>query len=310
MFWFAIAIMSLIATAIFLAIPRRLILTPTARTFKRTAPLVSLGIFVASALSTLLVKVPPGHVGVPVTFGKVGTTVYGPGLSFKSPVARIAKISVQERVYTMSGIPEEGVVKGDDSIKVLTNEGMEVDIDITVQYRILADKAPWILNTKVWGAISGFESQYVRPEIRRAIRDVSARYSAHELYSTRRAKVGDDIRSLAEKLLAKNGCTCVAVNLRNVVLPAGVTKAIERKKEREQESQEYEYKLAVERKEADRKRVEAEGIRDYQITVRKGLDAQLIQWKGIEAAEKLAASDNAKVIIFGDSKIPVILGGQ
>jgi regulator of protease activity HflC (stomatin/prohibitin superfamily) len=89
-----------------------------------------------------------------------------------------------------------------------------------------------------------------------------------------------------------------------------VTAAIERKKEREQQNQEYDYKLLVETKEAQRKRIEAEGIRDYQITVSQGISPILIQWKGIEAAEKLAASPNAKVIIFGDSKVPVILGGQ
>jgi regulator of protease activity HflC (stomatin/prohibitin superfamily) len=108
----------------------------------------------------------------------------------------------------------------------------------------------------------------------------------------------------------RNGCTCVLVNLRNVVLPEVVTAAIERKKEREQQSQEYDYKLEVEAKEAERKRIEAEGIRDYQITVSEGISPMLIQWKGIEAAEKLAESPNAKAIIFGDSKIPIILGGQ
>ena len=150
----------------------------------------------------------------------------------------------------------------------------------------------------------------MRPEIRRAIRDVCAKYSAQQLYSGRRAQVGDEIRELADQLLAKNGCTCVLVNLRNVVLPARVTEAIERKKEREQQSEEYEYKLEVETKEAERKRIEAKGIRDYQITVSEGISPILIQWKGIEAAEKLAESPNAKVIIFGDSKVPVILGGQ
>ncbi|HUV86501.1 MAG TPA: prohibitin family protein, partial [bacterium] len=89
-----------------------------------------------------------------------------------------------------------------------------------------------------------------------------------------------------------------------------VTAAIERKKEREQQSEEYEYKLDVETKEAERKRIEARGIRDYQITVSQGISPILIQWKGIEAAEKLAESPNSKIIIFGDSKIPVILGGQ
>jgi regulator of protease activity HflC (stomatin/prohibitin superfamily) len=257
-----------------------------------------------------LVIVPPGHVGVPVIFGAVSDTVYGSGLHFKWPVAEVVKMSVQERAYTMGVVSDRGQVDPTDIITVLTNEGMKVDIDITVQYQILPEKTPWILNNKVWGNVDNFEHQYVRPEIRRAIRDVCAKYSAQQLYSSRRAEVGDEIRELADSLLSKNGCTCVLVNLRNVVLPARVTEAIERKKEREQQSEEYEYKLEVETKEAERKRIEAKGIRDYQITVSEGISPILIQWKGIEAAEKLAESPNAKVIIFGDSKVPVILGGQ
>jgi regulator of protease activity HflC (stomatin/prohibitin superfamily) len=257
-----------------------------------------------------LVIVPPGHVGVPVIFGDVSDTVYSSGLHFKWPVAEVVKMSVQERAYTMGVTAREGQVDPTDIITVLTREGMKVDVDITVQYQIQSEKTPWILNNKVWGNVQNFEYQYVRPEIRRAIRDVCARYSAQQLYSDKRAQVGEEIRDLADTLLAKNGCTCVLVNLRNVVLPARVTEAIERKKEREQQSEEYEYKLEVETKEADRKRIEAKGIRDYQITVSEGISPILIQWKGIEAAEKLAESPNAKVIIFGDSKVPVILGGQ
>jgi regulator of protease activity HflC (stomatin/prohibitin superfamily) len=262
-------------------------------------------------LFSSLVVVPPGHVGVPVIFGAVSDTVYGSGLHFKWPFAIVVKMSVQERAYTM-GISGEvdAATREFDVITALTREGMKVDIDITVQYRIEPEKTPWILNNKVWANETQFERNYVRPEIRRSIRDICARYSAQQLYSTKRGEVGDQIRILADKLLVKNGCRCVSVNLRNVMLPETVTAAIERKKEREQQSQEYDYKLEVEAKEADRKRIEAEGIRDYQITVSEGISPMLIQWKGIEAAEHISESPNAKVIIFGDSKIPVILGGQ
>lgn len=276
----------------------------------RFLPSVAVAVGLLLLLFSSLVVVPPGHVGVPVIFGAVSDTAYPSGLHFKWPVADVIKMSVQERAYTMGVTAKAGQVDPTDIITVLTREGMKVDIDITVQYQIKADKTPWILNNKVWGNVTNFEYQYVRPEIRRAIRDVCARYSAQEMYSVKRAQIGEDIRELAGMLLAKNGCTCVLVNLRNVVLPEVVTAAIERKKEREQQNQEYDYKLLVETKEAQRKRIEAEGIRDYQITVSQGISPILIQWKGIEAAEKLAASPNAKVIIFGDSKVPVILGGQ
>jgi regulator of protease activity HflC (stomatin/prohibitin superfamily) len=277
----------------------------------RILPTVALVLGLVLLLFSSLVVVPAGHVGVPVIFGDVSDTVYASGLHFKWPVAEVIKMSVQERAYTMGISGEvEAASREFDIITALTNEGMKVDIDITVQYQIVAERTPWILNNKVWANETQFERSYVRPEIRRAIRDVCAHYSAQELYSTRRGPVGEEIRELADKLLAKNACGCVAVNLRNVVLPARVTEAIERKKEREQQSEEYDYKLEVEAKEADRKRIEAEGIRDYQITVSQGISPILIQWKGIEAAENLAESPNAKVIIFGDSKVPVILGGQ
>ena len=277
----------------------------------RILPTVALVLGLILLIFSSLVVVPAGHVGVPVIFGDVSDTVYASGLHFKWPVAEVIIMSVQERAYTMGISGEVEVASREfDIITALTNEGMKVDIDITVQYQIVAERTPWILNNKVWANETQFERSYVRPEIRRAIRDVCANYSAQELYSTRRGPVGEEIRELADKLLAKNACSCVAVNLRNVVLPERVTEAIERKKEREQQSEEYDYKLMVEAKEADRKRIEAEGIRDYQITVSQGISPILIQWKGIEAAENLAASPNAKVIIFGDSKIPGILGGQ
>jgi len=306
MFLFVLSVLAFVAALAFFALGRR----AGARRGFKILPSVALALGILLLLFSSLVIIPPGHVGVPVIFGAVSETIYGSGLHFKWPVAQVVKMSVQERAYTMGVVARKGEVDPTDIITVLTNEGMKVDVDITVQYRIKPDKTPWILNNKVWGNVSNFEHQYVRPEIRRAIRDVCAKYSAQQLYSGKRARVGEEIRELADMLLRKNGCACVLVNLRNVVLPEVVTAAIERKKEREQQSQEYDYKLEVEKKEADRKRIEAEGIRDYQITVSQGISPMLIQWKGIEAAENLAESDNAKVVILGDSKIPIILGPQ
>ncbi len=306
MFLFVLSVLAIVGALILFAMGK----WAGAKGGFRILPSVALAVGFLLLLFSSLVVIPPGHVGVPVIFGAVSETIYPSGLHFKWPVAEVIKMSVQERAYTMGVTSAKGQVDPTEVITVLTNEGMKVDVDITVQYRIKPDKTPWILNNKVWGNVNNFEYQYVRPEIRRAIRDVCAKYSAQQLYSGRRAQVGEEIRELADTLLAKNGCTCVLVNLRNVVLPEVVTAAIERKKEREQQSQEYDYKLEVEAKEADRKRIEAKGIRDYQITVSQGISPILIQWKGIEAAENLAESPNAKVIIFGDSKVPVILGGQ
>jgi regulator of protease activity HflC (stomatin/prohibitin superfamily) len=306
MFLFVLSVLAFVAALAFFTLGK----WAGARGGFKVVPSVALALGILLLLFSSLVVIPPGHVGVPVIFGAVGETVYPSGLHFKWPVAEIVKISVQERAYTMGVVAVKGQVDPTDIITVLTNEGMKVDVDITVQYRIKPEKTPWILNNKVWGNVDSFEYQYVRPEVRRSIRDICAKYSAQQLYSGKRARVGEEIRELADTLLSKNGCTCVLVNLRNVVLPERVTAAIERKKEREQQSQEYDYKLDVEAKEAQRKRIEAEGIRDYQITVSQGISPMLIQWKGIEAAENLAASKNAKVVILGDSRIPIILGPQ
>lgn len=307
MFLFVLSILAIVGGLVFFAMGKWV----GAKGGFRILPTVALLLGLVLLIFSSLVVIPAGHVGVPVIFGDVSDTVYASGLHFKWPVAEVIKMSVQERAYTMGVSGEvDPTTREFDVITALTNEGMKVDIDITVQYQIVGERTPWILNNKVWANETQFEKDYVRPEIRRAIRDVCAHYSAQELYSTRRGPVGEEIRDLADKLLSKNACACVAVNLRNVMLPARVTEAIERKKEREQQSQEYDYKLEVEAKEADRKRIEAEGIRDYQITVSQGISPMLIQWKGIEAAENLAESPNAKVVILGDSKIPIILGPQ
>lgn len=286
---------------------------PFSRRGWATAGCFAIGIllFVFSCITTIQ----PGHVGVPIIFGSVGDNVYTSGMHLRNPFAEIHKISIQEHAYSMTGQAESGTSPHEkphinDTMSVLTNEGMKVDIDLTVQWRVVGEKVPWILNNKVYNDNDQFEADYVRPEIRRAIRDVCAEYSGQELYSTYRGNVGEEIRNKANALLARNGVVCVAVNMRNVTLPPTVTAAIEKKKEREQQNQEYDYKLQIEQKEAERKRLEAAGIRDFQRIVSEGISEQLIQWKGIEAAEKLASSPNSKVLIFGNTKNPIIIGAQ
>ncbi|UCE28226.1 MAG: prohibitin family protein [Candidatus Coatesbacteria bacterium] len=263
-------------------------------------------LFVGLAMT---VVVPPGNVGVLIFFGKVYDSELPNGFHVKNPLANVTLISVKEQVYTMSIVAEEGQVYGDDSIDVLSNEGMTLKLDLSVQYKIIPDKASWIIANKVYSGPVQFEKDYVRPEVRRAIRDVSASYSAAEMYSERRAQVGLDIEKLADTLLAKNGVRCVTVNLRNVKLPPRVTEAIDRKKEAEQEAERMEYVLLQEEKEAQRKRIEASGIRDFQLTVAESLTADLLKWKSLEVADHVSMSANAKIVFFGGKEVPFILGG-
>jgi len=263
-------------------------------------------LFVALAMT---VVVPPGNVGVLIFFGNVYDKELPNGFHVKNPLANVTIISVKEHVYTMSIVAEEGQVYGDDSIDVLSNEGMTLKMDISVQYSVIPEKASWIIENKVYSGPNQFEKDYVRPEVRRSIRDVAARYSAAEMYSERRAQVGQAIEDLADILLAKNGVRCVTVNLRNVKLPPRVTEAIDRKKEAEQEAERMEYVLLQEEKEAERKRIEASGIRDFQLTVAESLTADLLKWKSLEVADHVSMSANAKVVFFGGKEVPFILGG-
>jgi regulator of protease activity HflC (stomatin/prohibitin superfamily) len=264
-------------------------------------------IFIALAVT---VVVPPGHVGVQILFGSVYDKEFVSGLHLKNPMSEVRLISVRSAVYTMSIVPEEGQTYGDDSIDVLSNEGMTLKMDISVQYRIIAEEASWILKNKVYNTEAQFESDYIRPEIRTAIRNIAADHTAAEMYSPARKMVGVEIEKEADVMLQKNGVRCDTVNLRNVSLPKMVSDAIDRKKEAEQESQRMEYILEKETKEADRKRIEAKGIRDFQLTVAESLTPNLIKWKSLEVAEHIGTSENAKVVFFGGDNIPFILGGM
>jgi len=183
-------------------------------------------------------------------------------------------------------------------------------MDISVQYKIIAEEASWILKNKVYNTEAQFESDYIRPEIRTAIRNIAADHTAAEMYSPARKKVGMEIEKEADTMLLKNGVRCDTVNLRNVSLPPSVSEAIDRKKEAEQDFQRMEYVLKTEEAEADRKRIEAKGIRDFQLTVAESLTPNLIKWKSLEVAEHIGNSDNAKVVFFGGDNIPFILGGM
>ncbi len=281
---------------------------PARSTGLRAGGVIAVAMAVLFTGLALTVIVPPGHVGVMIFFGKVYDAELPNGFHFKNPLANVMVISVKELVYTMSIVAAEGQVYGDDSIDVLSNEGMTLKLDISVQYKIIPDKASWIIENKVYSGSRQFEQDYVRPEVRRAIRDIAARYSASELYSDKRAQIGTEIEELADVLLAKNGAHCVTVNLRNVKLPPRVTDAIDRKKEAEQEAERMEYVLLQEEKEADRKRIEAAGIRDFQLTVAASLTTDLLKWKSLEVADHVSMSDNAKTVFFGGKEVSFILG--
>ena len=150
------------------------------------------------------------------------------------------------------------------------------------------------------------------PQIRSAIREVTASYEAKSLYSAEREKIAQEIFTLCHKLTTERGIIVEQVLLRKIGLPAVVANAIQEKLRREQEAEQMKFVLQKEQQEAERKRIEAQGVADFQRIVAQGISPQLLEWKGIEATEKLALSPNTKIVVIGNPKsgLPIILGGE
>ncbi len=275
---------------------------------------------VVALVFSCLAIVPAGHVGVPVVFGDVSDESLPQGLNLKNPFAVVYMMSVRTENYTMSKTVGEGQVRGDDSVRVLSKDGLQMPIDVSVLYRLNADDAPWVYER--FGP--DFNERIIRPSIRTAVRVAGSRFMATEAYASKREDFAMEIQQQLEKSIKTvirdyeedaGGVNTVIVQqvlLRDVGLPPRVQGAIEEKLAAEQEAQKMEFVLAKESKEKERKKIEAEGIRDFQQTVQEGITPDLLRWKGIEATMDLAASPNAKIVVIGSGKdgLPLILGGD
>jgi regulator of protease activity HflC (stomatin/prohibitin superfamily) len=255
--------------------------------------IIVLGLFLSA------VKViDPGRVGVQTLFGKVQDNVLESGLHIINPLVDVTTFSIQTENYTMSGKSGEGKLEGDDAIRVLSSDGLEVTIDLSVLYRVNFAKAPFILqNIGV-----NYEDKIVRPVTRTAIRDNAVNYQAVDLYSTKREEFQFKINKTITDNFAKNGLEVQQVLIRNITLPATVRASIESKINAEQDAQKMQFVLQKERQEADRKRVEAQGIADYQKILSTGLSDKQLIYESIKAQKEIALSPNAKVIIIGGGK--------
>jgi len=204
----------------------------------------------------------------------------------------------------MSASHDEGQKQGDDAIRVLTADGLEVIIDLTVLYRVVPDDAP-----KIYRQIGeDYTDKIVRPITRTRIRDNAVYYDAVALYSTRRDEFQGRIYKTIEADFKKRGLLLEQLLIRNIDLPASVKKTIESKINAEQDAQKMQFVLQKERQEAERKRVEAQGIADYQKILATGLTDKQLQYEQIKAQRELAASPNAKIVIMGSrGNVPLIL---
>jgi len=248
----------------------------------------------------------PGQVGVKSLFGKVDNTVLYSGLNFVNPLVKVTGFDVRTQTYTMSGDREEGTTKGDDAIRILTADGLEVVIDLSVLFNVKSNEAPKILQE----IGTDYLDKIVRPVARTAIRDNAVSYDAVSLYSTKRDEFQNKIFKTIETSFAKRGLQLQQLLIRNVTLPASVKTTIESKINAEQDAQKMTFVLQKEKQEAERKRVEAQGIADYQKILSTGLSDRQLQYESILAQKEIATSPNAKVIIMGSGKNPVIIGGN
>jgi regulator of protease activity HflC (stomatin/prohibitin superfamily) len=256
--------------------------------------------------SSAVVQVDAGEVGVQSVFGKVQPSTLNSGLNFVNPLAKVVVFDAKTQNYTMSSVHDEGDKQGDDAIRVLTADGLEVVVDLTVLFRIIPSEAPRVLRE----IGEDYKDKVVRPITRTMIRDNAVYYDAVALYSLKRNEFQQRIYQDIEKNFKKRGLVLEQLLIRNINLPTSVKTTIESKINAEQDAQKMQFVLQKEKQEAERKRVEAQGIADYQKILSTGLSDKQLQYESIIAQKELAKSPNAKVIIMGGKSAPIILGNQ
>lgn len=257
-----------------------------------------IGIGIAALLLVILLfsavtRVGTGHVGVLTLFGKVTSETLGEGIHLINPLKTNNELSIQTQTLK-------------ESASVPSSEGLMMSLDTSLIYHLNPDRA-----SEVFQKIGAdYENVVVEPTLRSAIREATASHTANALYTGEREMVGKQIYDQVSAQLNQRGLTVENVLLRDIQLPATLKAAIEAKQQAEQESLAMNFRLQKETQEAQRKRIEAAGVRDFQQIVAQGITPSLLEWKGIEATENLAKSANSKVVVIGNSKngLPLILG--
>jgi len=264
---------------------------------KSEATFAMLGLVVALIIALLqsFTIIPAGHTGVIDFLGYVSDHTLKPGVNMVNPMANVEKMSIKtQELKELMSVPSK--------------EGLSVDLEISLLFKLDSEKANQIYKT----VGPNYAEIILTPQFRSVVRGVTARYEAKALYTASREKLAGEILDELENLVGPRGIIVEQAPLRQIQLPERLTKSIEEKLQAEQESQRMEFILTREKQEADRKRIEAKGIADFQEIVSKGISEQLLKWKGIEATEKLAGSQNTKVVIIGAGKdgLPLILGSD
>ncbi len=239
--------------------------------------------------------IPAGSVGVVDLFGRVSPTPLNAGIQFANPLARVVTMSIKTQELK-------------EVMDVPSKEGLTMNVECSVLFHLDPEKAADVYRT----IGQDYIPVILEPQFRSVTRGVTAGFEAKALYTSEREQLAQVITGDLQKLLGPRGVLIESTPLRRLTLPQRITTAIEEKLSADQESQRMEFVLLKEKQEAERKRIEAAGVADFQRIVAQGISPELLRWKGIEATTKIAESPNSKVIVIGSGKdgLPLILGGQ
>merc|ERR1719210_66302 len=265
----------------------------------RTRPVLCVPIIGCLAIVLLIVfcsirMVPAAHLGLVVTLGRVHESTLSAGTHLVNPMSQIKVFSTKTTLLEQRN-------------HVPTKEGLSVDVDVAILFRIQKDQLRKLFLT----VGQNFVHVLIAPELASAVRSITSKHRAQDLYNENRDKLQKNLTAAMHKVLQPRGITLENALLKELILPLELKKAIEAKAQAQQAAERMTYVIEQEKQEAARKKIEAQGISDFQDIVSKGISPALLQWKGIEATKILADSANAKVIIVGNNKqsLPVLFSG-
>jgi len=259
----------------------------------RLLGLAFIGLLIVILLFSAVTRVDSGAVGVLTLFGRVTGEALPEGIHLINPFKTNNELSIRtQEIKETASVP--------------SSEGLVMNLDTSLIFHLNPDRA-----ADVYQKIGPrYTEVLIEPNLRAAIREATASHSANALYTGEREAVARQIFDQLASLLGQRGFIVESVLLRDIQLPATLKASIESKQQAEQEALAMSFRLQKEKQEAERKRIEAAGIRDFQQIVAQGISSQLLEWKGIEATENLAKSPNAKIVVIGSGKngLPLILG--
>jgi len=247
----------------------------------------------AVALLSSCAVIRPGDVGIKQTYGKLKSKTKTQGLMFFNPfTSSIVRVPIR-------------TVNKEIRLNLPSKEGLNVQAEISILYHIEEGKVREIITS----VGKRYEQTLILSTFRSASADVCARFFAKDMHSGKRGEIEKEIKTQMTSLLEGRGFVIEAVLLKSITLPKGLYAAIEGKLQAEQEAQQMKFILQREEKEAERKRIEAEGIRDAQLIIKEGITQENIEWRSLEVLKEISMSPNAKLILT-DGKTPVLIGGD